>query len=40
MSQPVVLELKTGPAMLVRIVWYLVVGWWLTGLSCREYGDR
>lgn len=27
-----VLELKSGPSMLVRAVWYLLVGWWLTGL--------
>lgn len=27
-----VVEMKTGPSMLVRVVWYLLVGWWLTGL--------
>lgn len=27
------LELKTGPHILVRIVWYLVVGWWLTAIA-------
>jgi uncharacterized membrane protein YccF (DUF307 family) len=27
-----VVELKTGPHILVRIVWYLLVGWWLTGI--------
>ena len=25
-------ELKTGPHILVRVVWYLLVGWWLTGV--------
>jgi uncharacterized membrane protein YccF (DUF307 family) len=29
---PAILEFKTGPSMLVRIVWYFVIGWWLTGL--------
>lgn len=28
-----VLEVKTGPHILVRIVWYLLVGWWLTGIA-------
>lgn len=32
MVQAPVLELKTGPSMLVRVVWYLLIGWWLTGL--------
>ena len=27
-----VVELKTGPHILVRIVWYLLIGWWLTGI--------
>jgi len=26
-------EVKTGPNMLVRIVWYVLVGWWLTGFA-------
>jgi len=26
-----VVELKTGPNMLVRAVWYVLIGWWLTG---------
>jgi uncharacterized membrane protein YccF (DUF307 family) len=26
------MELKTGPNMLVRAVWYLLIGWWLTGI--------
>jgi len=28
-----IVELKTGPSMLVRLVWYLLAGWWLTGLG-------
>lgn len=28
-----ILELKTGPHILVRLVWYLLVGWWLTGIA-------
>jgi uncharacterized membrane protein YccF (DUF307 family) len=27
---PTVVELKTGPSLLVRAVWYILVGWWLT----------
>jgi len=27
-----VVELKTGPSLLVRAVWYLLVGWWLAGV--------
>lgn len=33
MSQTRVLEVKTGPPILVRIVWYLLVGWWATGIA-------
>lgn len=28
----VVLETKSGPGFLVRAVWFLFVGWWLTGI--------
>lgn len=28
-----IVELKTGPNILVRMVWYLLVGWWLTGFA-------
>jgi uncharacterized membrane protein YccF (DUF307 family) len=28
---PAIVELKTGPSMLVRAVWYVLIGWWLTG---------
>ena len=28
-----VMELKTGPHILVRVVWYLFAGWWLTGIA-------
>ncbi len=31
MAAPAIVELKTGPHILVRAVWYLAVGWWLTG---------
>lgn len=31
MTAPAIVELKTGPNMLVRAVWYVLVGWWLTG---------
>ncbi len=31
MATPAIVELKTGPHILVRAVWYIVVGWWLTG---------
>ena len=33
MRQTRVLEVKTGPPILVRIVWYLLVGWWVTGIA-------
>lgn len=33
MNPAYVVELKTGPSMLVRLVWYLLVGWWLTGIG-------
>lgn len=29
---PAIMEVKTGPAMIVRACWYIFVGWWLTGL--------
>jgi len=32
MAAPAIVELKSGPHILVRIVWYLAVGWWLTGI--------
>ena len=32
-AQAAILEVKTGPHILVRIVWYLFVGWWLTGIA-------
>jgi uncharacterized membrane protein YccF (DUF307 family) len=28
-----VFEVKTGPNLLVRIVWYFLVGWWVTGIA-------
>lgn len=32
-AQAAILEVKTGPPILVRVVWYLLVGWWLTGIA-------
>lgn len=32
MSQELVMETKSGPGFLVRAVWFVFVGWWLTGL--------
>ena len=29
---PVTTRAKTGPGLLVRAVWFVFVGWWLTGL--------
>ena len=31
-SAPIVVEQKTGPGLLVRAVWFVFVGWWLSGL--------
>src|SRR5512135_3059671 len=31
LAAPAIIELKTGPHILVRAVWYVVIGWWLTG---------
>ena len=31
MAAPAIVEVKSGPNMLVRAVWYVLVGWWLTG---------
>lgn len=33
MTTGAVVELKTGPSMLVRAVWFVFIGWWLSGLS-------
>lgn len=33
MAAAPVVEIKTGPHILVRAVWYLLVGWWLTGIA-------
>ena len=33
MKSATVLEVKTGPPILVRIVWYFLVGWWVTGIA-------
>jgi len=29
---PIVVETKTGPGLLVRAVWFIFVGWWLSGI--------
>jgi uncharacterized membrane protein YccF (DUF307 family) len=29
---PAVVAVQTGPHILVRIIWYFLVGWWLTGI--------
>ena len=28
----VVVRSKSGPSMLVRAIWYIFIGWWLTGI--------
>jgi hypothetical protein len=28
-----IVELKSGPHILVRIVWYVLAGWWITGIA-------
>ena len=33
MTATAIVERKTGPSMLVRIVWYVLVGWWLTAFA-------
>jgi uncharacterized membrane protein YccF (DUF307 family) len=33
MTANAIVELKTGPSMLVRVVWYVLVGWWVTGIA-------
>ena len=32
MVAPAVVEVNTGPSLLVRALWYVVVGWWLTAI--------
>ncbi len=31
-STPFFIETKTGPSLLVRAVWFVFVGWWLSGI--------
>ena len=32
-------EVKTGPGLLVRAIWFILVGWWLTGfVSALAWG--
>jgi uncharacterized membrane protein YccF (DUF307 family) len=32
-SEPLVVERQRGPGLLVRLVWWLVVGWWASGIA-------
>jgi uncharacterized membrane protein YccF (DUF307 family) len=32
MTAGAIVEVKSGPSFLVRALWYLLVGWWLTGI--------
>ena len=32
-ARSVIVTRRQGPAFLVRVLWYLFIGWWLTGLS-------
>ena len=31
-SPPTVVEIKTGPNLLIRAIWFVLVGWWLGAL--------
>ena len=31
-TAPYVVEQKTGPGLLVRAIWFIFVGWWLSGI--------
>jgi uncharacterized membrane protein YccF (DUF307 family) len=33
MTTGAIVEMKTGPSFLVRAVWFVVIGWWLSGLA-------
>jgi uncharacterized membrane protein YccF (DUF307 family) len=32
MSSSITLQTKSGPGLLIRAVWFVLVGWWLTGV--------
>jgi uncharacterized membrane protein YccF (DUF307 family) len=32
LAAPAIVEVSTGPSLLVRAVWYVLVGWWLTAI--------
>ena len=32
-ARSVIVTRRQGPAFLVRVLWYLFIGWWLTGIS-------
>ena len=31
-SPPTVVEIKTGPNILIRAIWFIFIGWWLSGV--------
>lgn len=32
MSDSIVMRQKSGPGLLIRAVWFIFIGWWLTGI--------
>ena len=32
-ASSVIVTRREGPPFLVRVLWYLFIGWWLTGIS-------
>jgi uncharacterized membrane protein YccF (DUF307 family) len=33
LNQTTITTARSGPNFLLRVVWYLLIGWWLTGIS-------